>query len=64
MGKDGKSWENALQECRNFAVSWKSRPSGLHLQTPRGNTCRLPGPTRADSGGCKTGQELTHLSNN
>ena len=33
------------------------RPSRLHLQPPRGNTCRLPEVTRADSGLSKTGCE-------
>ena len=35
----------------------KYRPSRLHSQPPRGNTCRLLGTTRAASEGCKTGQD-------
>ena len=47
-------------ECRNFAMSQERRHEGLHLQTPRGDTCRLPGMARADSGGCKTGRKKSN----
>ena len=73
MPQDAAGYHTAPTRYRTFAVSWKSRPRTCncrplevtradsrdqHVQTtPRGNTCRLPGPTRADSGGCKTGQK-------
>ena len=40
------------------------RRERLHLQTPRGYTCTLPGTTRADSGGSKNEtKKLTLLFN-
>ena len=40
---------------------WGKTGSGsLHLHTPRGYTCTLPGLSRADSGGSKSGAALPY----
>ena len=46
-------WISKGTDCRGRYC----RPSRLHLQPPRGNTCRLPEVTRADSGLSKMGCE-------
>jgi len=46
LGLGKKALESALADS-----------SRLHVQTPGTNTCRLRGPTRADSGGSKKSEE-------